>query len=166
MKMRFINVNKFKFSSNKHVYLTKEGIDKMRARLDYLAKERYSMCNRLRHMDPKEKAEYILSADEIKMLQFHENEIQRISEVLQNASLLVKDRQATDVRLGSTVKLRMGGDTLEYTLVDPIEADPSGKKISKECPLGKALLGRKARELVKVKNSKGKMYSYEVLAIA
>ena len=156
--MKYLNIQKFKFSSNKHVYLTKEGIDSLKKRLDTLSKERFDICNRLRQMDPKEKAEYILSADEIKMLEVQENEVEKISEVLQNARLLPKHLHKDDVRLGSTVNLRLGGDILEYTLVDSIEADPSAKKISNESPLGRALIGHKAHEMVQVVSPRGRQY--------
>ncbi|MGE5327762.1 MAG: GreA/GreB family elongation factor [Thiobacillus sp.] len=154
------------FSINKKVYLTKEGLDDLKNRLDQLRKERFEICDRLRKMDPKEKAEYILANDEIKMLELNEAEVNKISNIIQNAVLVTKSSNPIDVRLGSTVSLRFGTEVIKYTLVSPIEADPFANKISGESPLGKTLLGRKVHEKFHVKTPKGTEKGYEVLSIA
>ena len=162
--MRRINIKKF--PSNKHFLLTKEGLDNLKSELDSLRKERYEICDGLRSLDPDEKKDYIFSTDAIKMLQLNENEVDEIADILLNSRTIDKDENPSDVRLGSTVNLRFGNHTVEYTLVDTIEADPSANKISEKSPLGQALLGRHAHEDISFKAPKGKEYRYKLEFIA
>lgn len=154
------------FPSNKKTYLTKEGLDDLKNKLDQLRNERFEICNRLRKMDPKEKAEYMLANDEIKMLEMNEAEVNKISNILQNAVLVTKTSNPVDVQLGSTVSLRFGDRVIKYTLVSPIEANPFDNKISGESPLGRMLLGRRVHEKFRIRTPKGKENGYEVLSIA
>ena len=153
------------FPSNKHTYLTKEGLDELKSKLDELRTERFDVCDQLRKMDSKEKFEHILSTDAIKMLQMNESEVTKISEVLNNA-VTVNGNNKSDIQLGSRVDLKFGNNTLEFMLVDSIEADPSNHKISDKSPLGKALLSKKTKETVKLLSPRGKEYFYKVLHIA
>lgn len=154
------------FPSNKHLLLTKEGLDELRAKLDNLRKERYVLCNELRDIDPDERVDHIMSTDAIKMLELNEAEVSRIADVLQNSAIIAKDEHPSDVRIGSTVNLRFGNHTVEYTLVDPIEADPSANKISEKSPLGSALIGKKAHEHISFVAPRGMVYSYQLDYIA
>jgi transcription elongation factor GreA len=163
MKGKFIR--KY-FPSNKKISLTKEGLDELKNKLNQLRQERYDICDRLRKMDPKEKAEYILANDEIKMLEINEAEVNRISGILQNAVLVTKSHNPIDVQLGSTVSLRFGNKIIKYTLVSPIEADPFVNKISGESPLGKLLLGRRVHDRIRMRTHKGRENGYEILSIA
>jgi transcription elongation factor GreA len=154
------------FSINKKVTLTKEGLNDLKQKLDRLRQERYEICDRLRKMDPKEKAEYILANDEIKMLEMNEAEVNKIANILQNAVLVTKKDNPTDVQLGSTVSVRFGNKIIRYTLVSAIEADPFANKISGDSPLGKMLLGRRVHEKFRIRTPKGAENGYEVLSIA
>lgn len=151
--------------SNKHVLLTKKGLDRLKAQLDLLNKERSSMCKRLLRMDKREKEEYIASTNAINMLEKNEMEIMRITDVLMHADVVEKKKKHSDVRLGSTVSLLIGDQPAKYTIVNSIEADPSAHLISKESPLGKALLGKKKRSKIRLSNSKGQHFRYKVLDI-
>jgi transcription elongation factor GreA len=162
--MNRINIKKF--PSNKNFLLTKEGLDNLKAELDSLRKERYAICEELRSLDADEKQDHILSTDAIKMLQLNESEVNTISDVLLRSKVITKDENPSDVKLGSTVKLRFGDHTVEYTLVDTIEADPSVNKISEKSPLGLALLGRHAHEHIRFMAPKGKVYRYKLEYIA
>ena len=57
-----------------------------------------------------------------------------------------------EVRHGSVLKLKdiASGQILEWTLVDPREADSLAKKISTSSPVGEAVLGRKLGDEVEV----------------
>lgn len=62
-----------------------------------------------------------------------------------------------EVRHGSALKLQdiASGEVLEWTLVDPREADSLAKKISTSSPVGEAVLGRKLGDEVEVAAPKG-----------
>ena len=162
--MNHINIKQF--PSNKHFLLTKEGLDELKSELDSLRRERYSLCNELRMLDPDEKKDHILSTDAIKMLEINEAEVEKIAEVLQNSQTLDKDDNPSDVHIGSTVNLRFGNHTVEYKLVDSIEANPSAHKISEKSPLGRALLGRHTHDSIRFRAPKGKVYRYKLEYIA
>jgi transcription elongation factor GreA len=62
-----------------------------------------------------------------------------------------------EVRHGSALKLQdiASGEVLEWTLVDPREADSLAQKISTSSPVGEAVLGRKLGDEVEVSAPKG-----------
>jgi transcription elongation factor GreA len=70
------------------------------------------------------------------------------------------------VGLGCVVTVReMGtGEDWEFTLVDPVQADPVSDLISISSPLGQAALGRTAGDLLEVRAPAG-VLRYEVLEI-
>jgi transcription elongation factor GreA len=68
--------------------------------------------------------------------------------------------------LGSIVMVRDldMNDEWEYSLVDPVQADPVNDRISVQSPVGQALLGTKVGDVVEVDIPAGKA-TYEILAI-
>jgi transcription elongation factor GreA len=70
------------------------------------------------------------------------------------------------VSLGSKVLIKdlQSGDVDEYTLVGSTEADPFGNKISNESPVGKAVLGQKAGQVVTVAAPIG-ILKYQIVSI-
>ena len=84
--------------------------------------------------------------------------------MLRNARI-VKDDEITGktVSLGTVVELceLATGERFSYTIVGSAEADPLNFKISNESPIGKAILGRKKGDNVKVKVPSGIM-EYEI----
>ena len=161
-----MNYKKFKiFPSNKHFYLTKEGLDNLRTKLDGLYKERRRICERLMSMDDKEKVEYIESTNMINILEMMETEVAKITEILQRA-VVASSSVHSDVKLGSTVSLRSGRRTVKYILVNSIEADPSTNRISEESPLGKAIMGKKEKTMVRLSTPKGKQSFYKIMNVS
>jgi len=153
------------FPSNKQLYLTKKGLDNLKQQLNRLQKEKISMCKRLMKMDTKERAENISSNNMSNLLELNEIEASKILDILQHADVVEKNKWHKDIEVGSTVSLQSGHKTIEYTLVNSIEANPSMQKISEESPLGRQLLGKKEHSTVLVKSPKGKMFKYKVLSI-
>lgn len=76
------------------------------------------------------------------------------------------DRKRTDVvSPGSIIYLRTSeGRKYRYTLVGAFEANPSAGRISKESPVGKALLGHKSGDCVIV-TTPGGVKEYTILSI-
>ena len=81
----------------------------------------------------------------------NEARIQELEYLIQHA--VVVDDSAVDssiVGLGSLVKLEKNGEEIEYKIVGSNEANPFENKISDMSPIGRALIGSKAGDVVKV----------------
>jgi transcription elongation factor GreA len=73
---------------------------------------------------------------------------------------------ANVVRVGSQVHITDDkGKSLVYTIVGSTEADPAANRLSNESPVGKALVGRKKGEAVKVTLPSGKQRELTVTGI-
>ena len=153
--------------SNKDVYLTKNGLEKL--------KEEY---NHLTNTKRKELAEKITAARELGDLSensawqtareeqsFVEGRILELEEILKNVQLIEKNNDAGIVSLGSKVKVHIDGDEEEFHIVGTPEADPKKKRISHESPLGKALIGQKIGSAVEVEAPIGKI-KYRILEVS
>jgi len=85
--------------------------------------------------------------------------------LLSNAVLIKDEGPEGIVGLGSRVTVREGNSKPEmYLLVGAAEANPKEGRISNESPLGKALLGRRVGDDVKVSAPAGTL-SFRVVAI-
>jgi transcription elongation factor GreA len=137
-------------------YLTPEGYKEIENRLKHLREVRRSeVADRLRTAmeeggDLSENAEYEDAKNE---QAFVEGEIIRLEGILSSAEII---EQATGkkeiVAVGARVTVQEKGtsDKEIYHIVGSAEADPSEGKISVESPLGKALIGAKVGDAVKV----------------
>ena len=146
----------------KPAYITPEGLENLKAELDELINvRRPAMAQRLhtaiKQGDLSENADYITAKEEQGFL---EGRILELEAVLRNA-VLIEESQAPKgiVGLGSHVQVvEEGYDDVEtYHVVGVTEADPTGGKISHESPMGKALLGHKAGDVVSVKAPVGEI---------
>jgi transcription elongation factor GreA len=150
---------------SKKIYLTKEGLDELKAEHDELTKvKRPDVLNRVsqaRNMgDLSENAEYTVAREE---LSFIDGRIDELEELLKQV-VLISNNHSNIIKLGSTVKVNTGSDKEEFTVVGEWEADPKDKKISHESPLGKALIGKKVGEKVEVEAPAGKIvYTIEAI---
>ena len=141
-------------------YLTQEGMESLEKRLNYLTKvRRPEIAERLRQAleDGGELTENTEYEDAKNEQAFIEGEIARIDRILRNAKLIEATGDTKQVHIGSVVKVKeKGADTAEeYRLVGPAEANPREGKISTESPLGKALIGSKVGDKVKIKAPDG-----------
>ena len=70
------------------------------------------------------------------------------------------------MRVGSLVHVKdEKGKALTYTIVGSTEADPSANRLSNESPVGKALVGHKKGDLVKITLPNGKSRELTVTKI-
>jgi transcription elongation factor GreA len=139
---------------NEH-YLTPEGAAKLKAELQNLTTvKRAELSKKLREAiqmgDLSENADYIMAKEDQAFL---EGRIQELEQVLRDA-LIIKNEDAhgrnDTVFVGATVTVQEPGEQPEiFTIVGAKEADPRGRKISNESPIGRALLGKRAGEVVK-----------------
>ncbi len=151
------------------VYLTRDGLEKLKAELDYLKNVRRKEVAR---QIAEAKAEGDISEnagyDEAKNAQaFLEGRIRELEAQLRNAQVIDENGSSDgSVQLGSTVVVREVGTDLEetYVIVGSVEVDPMNGRISNVSPLGKALLGRRAGERVTVETPGGEI-EFEVLRV-
>lgn len=151
------------------VYLTREGLEKVRRELERLVKEvRPAATAELEAArtrgDLFENADYDAARENLTDID------RRIGELQQRLSRvhIIEDHHLSsgEVRILSRVKLMdLGrGREMEYTLVDPVQADPSRGLISLKSPIGKGLLGRRTGDEVKIDTPSGEL-RLKVLAI-
>jgi transcription elongation factor GreA len=155
-------------SVHESVYLTAEGIEKLREELDHLVNvKRPALADRLHKAiqqgDLSENADYIAAKEEQGFL---EGRIQQIEAMLRRAVIIQEDGPKDEVTLGSRVTVLEGGagETETFRIVGPAEADPSGGKVSNESPLGRALLRQRVGATVTVEAPGGEII-FQVISI-
>ena len=143
----------------KDVILTQEGLANLRAEYERLSTTgRREVAARIKEArefgDISENAEYDDAKNEQAML---EARIASLEEKLRSATVIDQSDLGTDqVRVGSVVHVKdEAGKSTKYTIVGSAEAQPAEMKLSNESPVGKALLGRKRGEEVKVSTPRG-----------
>lgn len=139
--------------AQKEVFLTPEGLEKLKAELDHLESVRRPEVAEQIHRAKElggtvDNAEY----DDAKNEQaFVEGRILTLENMIKNAIIIADDKSHSGVvELGSkVVVLNQEGEKENYTIVGSAEASPKDGKISNESPVGKALLGKKVGAVVK-----------------
>ncbi|MBE7039287.1 MAG: transcription elongation factor GreA [Ruminococcaceae bacterium] len=153
----------------KVMILTYNGLKKLEDELDYLKTEkRKEIAETIKVArgfgDLSENAEY----DEAKKEQAEvEVRIVKLEKMLQNTELLNDSDISTEVvSIGSKVTVydELFDEEEEFTILSPIEADPKKNIISDESSMGKALIGAKVGEKVKVNAPNGE-FEMKVLKI-
>lgn len=147
---------------NDKVYLTPQGVEKLRQELDYLINvRRPALAERLHHAiqhgDLTENADYQTAKEE---QAFVEGRIQQLETMLLDAVIIEENQAPKDhVGLGSRVTVtEEGQDEPEtFIIVGAAESDPANGWISNESPLGQALMSGKVGERVLVKAPAGEI---------
>ncbi len=156
--------------TEKHVFLTEEGLAKIEGELDELKSvKRKEIAEKIKQAlsfgDISENSEYDQAKNEQAQL---EERIAKLEMMLRNAKIIEKNEVTTDVvSIGSKVKVKdmEFDEEMEYLIVGSAEADPYNGKISNESPLGNALLGGKLGDILDVHVPDG-IINYEILNIA
>jgi transcription elongation factor GreA len=143
----------------KDVILTPEGLEKLKQEIEHLSTtRRREVAERIKEArefgDISENSEYDDAKNEQAML---EARIAQLEDKLRSAQVIDASELDSDiVRVGSKVSGKdEKGKAFEYTIVGSTEADPLEKKLSNESPVGKALIGHKKGDKVKVPAPKG-----------
>lgn len=152
----------------KTIKLTEDGKKKLQDELEYLKTAgRTDIAEKIKiargYGDLSENSEY----DEAKNEQAKiEARIVELESILKNVEIITDIKGAKTVMVGITVKVRneKTGKEAEYKLVGSTEADPRNGKISDECPVGKALLGKKVGDKAVAETSGGEI-EFTVLSI-
>jgi transcription elongation GreA/GreB family factor len=151
------------------VYLTKQGIERLRAELDNLKRRLPQLAQEAQrnaaYGDRSDNAEYKQAKG---ALRFAHRQIFTIESQLKRAVPIeanANSAAAGTVQLGSTVVL-LASDGTERTfeILGPEETNPSAGRISYLSPLGAALLNHKKDDVVKVTTQGGEQ-TYQILEI-
>ncbi len=130
--------------NTKPVYLTAEGLEKLKAELNELiAIDRPRVAARIHEAkldgDLSENAEY---EDAKQEQSFLEGRIATLEAQLRNAAVIEKTN-GDSVGIGSKVVIKGSDGEETFTIVGSAEAAPREGRISNESPVGAALMGRK-----------------------
>ena len=156
--------------TEKEVFLTREGFDKLENELEESKiVKRKEVAERIRQAldfgDISENSEYDQAKNEQAKL---EERIAKVESILRNAKLIEDEEISTEiVGIGSKVVVLdiEYDEEMEYVIVGSAEANPMNGKISNESPVGRALLGSKAGQIVDVNVPDG-ILQYQIQKIA
>ena len=138
--------------NNKPSYLSREGLERLRAELEEMVSvRRVEVAQRIHdakeHGDLTENAEYEDAKNE---QAFVEGRIQSLETLIKNAIIIDEHHSTEHVQIGTTVVVESGDGREEFTIVGSAEAKPTEGRISNESPVGHALLGKRKGEKVVV----------------
>ena len=138
--------------TQKKFILTEEGLSQLKTEYEELIKvKRPQITSRIQRArefgDLAENSEYDAAKEEQSLL---EARIAQLEEVLPKAQIISQVTNTDFVVIGSRIVVEMNDEVHEFAIVGSMEADPAAKKISNESPVGKALLGLKAGEVIEV----------------
>jgi transcription elongation factor GreA len=153
--------------TDKPIYLTLEGKQKLEEELDYLVNvRRPEVAEAIRSAKEEGDLSENSAYDEAKLNQgFVEGRIQTIQAQLRNAVIIERNGNSDQVYLGNQVTVEEEGFGQEtYQIVGSAEADPMNGKISNESPIGKALLGAKVGQTVTAETPGGQI-AFKVIEI-
>jgi len=145
------------------VYLTEEGLQKIKEELAYLKGEKQEelaikLQKAIAQGDLKENADYHAAKEE---QGFVGGRIKDLEDSLRRAKIIADVGPADKVRVGHTVTVLELDEGEEYEstyhIVGAHEADPGNGRISNESPLGRALLGAKKNQSVAVQTTGGQI---------
>ena len=155
--------------SEKKNLLTYEGLKKLEDELqDLKVVQRKEISQKIKEAreqgDLSENAEYDAAKDEQRDI---EARIEQIEKILKNAEVVVEDEVDLDkISVGCVVKVLdvEYDEEEEFKLVGSSEANSLNGKISNESPVGKALIGARVGDTIKVETQAGEI-EYKVLEI-
>lgn len=154
----------------KVVYLTKEGLEKLKEEIHQLETvERPKISQQIAEArdkgDLSENAEYDAAKEAQGMM---EMKISQLRGTLVNARIIDESKIDTNsVQMMNRVKIKNidNGTVMEYTIVSEREANLKEKKISVDTPIAKGLMGKKKGDVVIVEVPAGNI-KFEIIEIS
>ena len=152
-------------------YVTKEGLDKMKAELEKLeTTERPKITQQIAEArdkgDLSENAEYDAAKEAQGML---EMKISKLKDIVINAKVIDESQlDISKVSILTTVRLKNNATKAEqkFTLVPDNESDLKSGKISVNTPIAKGLLGKVVGETAEIVLPNGNKLSFDILEIS
>ena len=152
----------------KSVQLTAEGLEELQQELKELIEIKLpAVIDRVaiarEYGDLSENAEYSNAKEDQTLL---EARIDEVEQILANAQVVHQTRSSTKVGMGSLVTIvQVGRKTKKVvSIVGEFQSEPNENKISSVSPLGKALMGKKKGDKVKVTAPAGEI-EFEIIEI-
>jgi transcription elongation factor GreA len=150
--------------------VTAEGYEKLKTEIDDLSgRGRKEIADRIKEArdfgDIAENAEYDAAKNDQAML---EGRIALLEDKLRSAVIVDEKNLENDVvSVGTTVHLKdqKTDKSVKYKIVGSSEADPAAGKLSNESPIGKALMGHKRNDIVKVPVPRGPQRQLKITKI-
>lgn len=135
------------------IYLTKQGFEKVQQRYENYKKARHNIINGDNSI-PEVLHSEELNPDFVDFqqdLNFVESKIAELEYIIKHYEPIKPKKGLVDV--GAVVTVESNGKENEFTIVDAVEANPMSGFISKESPVGKALIGNKEGDKVSLASS-------------
>jgi len=150
-------------------YYTAEGLKKLKDELDYLRdverpKASQAIADARDKGDLSENAEYDAAKEAQGLL---EMKISKLEAVVSNARIIDESQLDTTKALvlsTVTIKNKVNGAQMSYTLVAESEADIKTNKISVNSPIGKGLLGKQVGDTAAINVPNGTI-EFEIIEI-
>ena len=149
------------------VPITPEGLEAVqRELLELTTQKRPSIVSKIKAArelgDLSENFEYHAAKNEQGMM---EARIRELEAIIKNHVLIEPAATNGEVGMGNTVRFEEEGEDEEtYRIVGPAEADPAKGRVSFESAVGKALIGHRVGDVVRVETPGG-AYSVRITAI-
>ena len=140
------------------VLLTAGGLEKLKRDLERAQARRIEAFERMKEAaqpgDIEDNPELEQAKEEVARLN---ERIYELEEMIGRAQI-IEERNSGVVEPGSTIEVEDDeGESIVYYLVGAVEADPSSGRISVESPVGRALVGKRAGDMVTVEVPAGKV---------
>jgi len=146
-------------------YISLKKLKELKKELEKLRKKRNEITEAIREAQDKgdisESAEY---AEAKESQAFNEGRIRELKQIINDAIVISKKRKCDLVEIGCQITVKNKNNKREFTIVGSEEADPAQGKISNESPLGRAFLGKKKNDEVKVQTPQGRVH-YKIIQI-
>ena len=159
-----MSYNNFLQGHKKRLLVTKQGLDKLRQKLDTIMTKRLDAIKKLRTIDKRD-ADGLYLSTHLQDLEHTEIEAAKLCALLQHVDTVIKRVAPTEVTVGCEVNLLHAGKMVLYTIVCPLELDIEHNRISEESILGKAVLGKKIGDSFSIVTPKGTLTTYKVVSI-
>jgi transcription elongation factor GreB len=155
-------------STESRYLITPIGMQKLKDELEQLKyKERPEITRVIEwaagNGDRSENGDYVYGKKRLREI---DNRIRFISTIIKNSTVIDPlSNKGDTIKFGATVTLIDDNDvTKKYTIVDTHEVEVSAKRISYRSPLGRALQGRRAGDIIEYQSPKGSS-SVEIIKI-
>ncbi len=151
----------------KPVYVSADGLKKMQVELEELrTAKRAEVAERIHAAmefgDFTENSELEQAKNDQAFL---EGRIMTLEQMIKNAQVIDENSHHELVEVGSHVMVEAEGNKEKYVIVGSAEASPAEGKISNESPVGRALMGHKAGETVRLSVPAGTV-EMKILAVS
>jgi transcription elongation factor GreA len=155
--------------SHHEVPMTREGFERLRDELAALTTiSRAEITDRLRDAreDGGDFADNLELIDALEDQEMLERRITTLEASLTSALVVDDPPRDGTIGIGTRVRLRGidSGRTAEYDVVGSIEPDPVERRLSADSPVGRALLGRRAGDVLEAEAPGGRM-RFRILAV-